>query len=173
MFLVETNRDSVPVEDLGIVVTRTKPEVVTSAQWRGSICLKNLARLGAVTVTATKLSRTEKKPTSQPAQAIRPVRPKTRAPVKPPPVRGIPPATVQRMVNEAARKASQETAQRILSQLPAQPAPMHPEALESVVEQVVERVLAQAPEPELQCEECERQFKTKRGLSNHMRSHAG
>lgn len=158
MYLIETDRPNpVPIDDLRgdqggkLIVRPGVPVWVTWEQRQASTCLRRLEALGHVRVSKGDRSREEKDPPTRPvAQHVRLSRPIQRSPA-PPPEPTYSQAEVDRMIEDAATRASKKTADAILALLPsAAPAPQAPFAvdvhrLEERVEAAVEQALAKAP----------------------------
>lgn len=97
MFIVETKRsEPVPIEDLGISVSRAKSEIITPEQKAKSICLANLIRKGYVQVSTITRSRQEKAP-PPPVKKAKPLPPQltSRQPKVPQGSGKVPPRPVQ------------------------------------------------------------------------------
>ena len=163
-YLVETRRLSVPVDDLGITIKRNVPVYITEAQKQGSICLKQLARLGAVTVTPKQRSRVVKAPVAPPKRkkATHQARPEVSFTIAPRPV-AAPQPPVTEPPPAPAPPAPEPTAEDLL------------EELAGLTEDFLEKATLPPPPPEsakkFECPECGRKFTTERGLKIHMRTH--
>jgi len=139
MFLIETKRARVVIQDLQLVVTPTSPQWVTEEQARGSICLRNLQRSGAVWATSKQRGR------------MKPGRPKARLTrkiqKKPKPKQQqsgdsvtLTKAELGQLLQQAADQAARKVAQ-------SQPAPSAAplEGIEERLESVLRGFIAAAP----------------------------
>jgi hypothetical protein len=164
MYLVETDRaDPVPVEDLRgpngrkLVVRAGVPVWITWEQKRASTCLRRLEGLGHVRVTPGEQARSERPPQKPKAQAVHLSRPQRRPTRVPPAPETFTKEQLDAAVNQAAAKASKQTAAAIMGQLKdllpsASPAPepasvpvaQETSGLEERVEAAVEKALSKA-----------------------------
>jgi hypothetical protein len=164
MYLIETDRPNpVPIDDLRgdsggkLIVRPGVPVWITWEQRQASTCLRKLEALGHVRVSQGDRAREERDPPTRPvAQHVRLSRPIQRSPAPPPPEATYTKEQVDRMVEEAASKASKKTADAILGQLQsllpsASPVPPPSSAevdvhrLEERVEAAVAKALAKSP----------------------------
>lgn len=150
MYRIETDEDSVPIPDLGKTARRGQDLWVSPEEFKKSVVLQRLVRLGAVRLSQGSPSRMTKpkRPKSQIARLSRPRTGKDmkkKAPSPPPAEPSIPLSDVERMINQAVQKASQQTAEAILGRLPPQVPAQEIEDLEGRVERAVERALQALP----------------------------
>ena len=148
MYFVETDRTSVPIEDLKLLVRAGVGLWVTGEQKRVSTCLRRLEALGHVTVSRGERSRVERAPSKRPAPARRAPRAAKVAPPTAAPVAHT--IDVAELVERAVKEAALLTAQRVAEQvLQTMPAPAPPQALqaptgdlEALVEAALKKALA-------------------------------
>jgi hypothetical protein len=148
MYLIETDRPTVSIADLKLVVRAGVGVWVTAEQKRASTVLRRLEALGHVQVSRGERSREERAPSKRAA------RPTTRAaravPPAPAPAPVAPPVDVAALVARAAQAAALQAATMVAQQfLEAQAAPvpsLEPQAptgdLEARVEAAVKKALS-------------------------------
>lgn len=165
MYLVETDRSSVPVEDLGLVLRVGVETWVSPEEYEASDCLRSLERLGKVRVSSHQRSRTVKDPApkSRVPPSMRLSRPRSdgMAPVLQKSVEPAPEAPrgptsdeIQAMISSAAREAAAQAAsavaQHFMSLPQVAPVPADHTGLEERIEAAVSRAvgaaMAEAPQ---------------------------
>ena len=142
MYLIETDRTSVPIEDLKLVVRSGVPVWITWEQKRASTCLRRLEGLGHVTVSAGERSRDEKAPLKRPvAQHVALSRPR-RVSLPAPPPSNYTKEEVDAMIQAAAKQAAEAAAAAVAQQfMAARPEPAPSGELEARVEAAVVKAL--------------------------------
>lgn len=145
MYLIETLDKSVPVEDLGLVVTAQVPVWITPDQYKASECLRRLEKIGRVRVSLKNRSRVTKEPPQRPrAQQARMSRPRVTS-VTPPPVVVAEVTYSQKEVEALVEQAALRAAETVSKRLSAHPSTPTPGELEERVTRAVERALKHAP----------------------------
>jgi len=132
MYVIEALRKT-DIPDLALKMEEGDAEWITEEQFRSSLCVAQLQRIGTIRVSSGERSRVTKKPARPKAHGPGLSRPGKRGPAPPPPAPapppttvvkvvkvGIPAAEVEGMIQRAAAAASEATAERILAGLPQQ-----------------------------------------------------
>lgn len=140
MYLIETPHSSVPVEDLGLTVTRQAPVWVTPEQRQASDCLRQLEKMGRVRVSSKNRSRETREAPRRPLIRKR-AAPPSRV-VAPEPERTYSQHEVEALVEKAALRAAEAVSKRLEALAPS-PASALPEDLEDRVTRAVGRALSQ------------------------------
>ena len=151
MYLVETPHTTVRIDDLGITVGRDSPVWITSDQFQGSSCVKQLQRMGMVRVVEKERSRVERSRVRAPKKARKPVPAPRTAPPQAMPTLPVPRPIVQQGMSPKdasalARQVARETAALMLEgfQVPARTEPDLLSGLEQRLEQRLEQLVHRA-----------------------------